>query len=740
MEPTKLFTKFIARLIIIGIISVLLSEKSFSILNNDENSNVSGSISHNYAGTARSISLGGANVADVQGIESIYDNPAGLALINQYTIGFLHSNLFENTYYNFIGYVHPLKTRGSIGFGWAGLNSSGFEIRDSANVDSGTFDDSQNVFFLGYGNAWQKNLQAGVNLKILQHNIYRTRNTGFGLDLGIQYHWYENLTAGINFQNILSLPLLSEESSEPLPFFIKSGISWNPKTQTDWINNIRVNVGFDLVDVWGNQGGITEHLDTWKIGCEYNFFDILYVRGGLQDNSVSLGLGATVYNIFLDYACDLKDFGTLHWISLTMAIGKHVDRALMNKYYQEAQKAYQQGEYKAAIKVWERIILMNPEDSTAKRYLEKTQGKLQTELDSIMVEADSCSHEGEHSTAVAILQKGLKLDPDEKRIKIKITMIKSLQEAKERQELADNIRRHEAFAREYYQKQELLKALDEWKTVLALDKNHIAAAERIWAIKSEINRQIDQHFYQGIQNFNQKKYTEAIKYFQIILETDPDYHMAGFYLQKTRKLLSHQLHKTYFAGQKWMKQRSYQKAFKCFKSIVKTAPEYKDTLSQMKKAEIKIKEISKILSQYKKAKKYQKQKKPSAALDILAPLIRKDVYNYKISTLYNFLQKTRGLATRHYTAGIEYYRDKKIKLAINSFRKSLELDKQSETKKSLIEAYTSQGILAYRRDELSKALSAWQKVLIIDKDQPMIKRYIKRAVNKRKNLKRLFGE
>ena len=64
----------------------------------------------------------------------------------------------------------------------------------------------------------------------------------------------------------------------------------------------------------------------------------------------------------------------------------------------------------------------------------------------------------------------------------------------------------------------------------------------------------------------------------------------------------------------------------------------------------------------------------------------------------------------------------------------------SKAKKSLIEAYTSQGILAYRRDELSKALSAWQKVLIIDKDQPMIKRYIKRAVNKRKNLKRLFGE
>lgn len=740
MKPIKRFLQFSICLMFIITIFIILPEESFGFLNNNEKSNVSGSILHNYAGTARSISLGSADAADTQGIGSIYANPAGLALINTYTIGFLHSNLFENTYYNFIGYIHPLKTRGSIGFGWAGLNSSGFEIRDSANTGLGAFADSQNVFYLGYGHVFQKDLKAGVNLKILHQEIYKTRNTGFGLDLGMQYHWYENLRIGMNFQNILSLPLLSEENSEPLPLIIRSGISWNPKTPHAWINNLRLNLGFDLVDVWGNQGGIVNHSDSWKIGCEYNFYDLIFLRGGLQDNSISLGLGTTIYNISLDYAYDARSFGGLHWMSLTMAIGKHVDRTQINKYYQEAQTAYQKGEYKKAIKLWERVISLDPEDSAAKRYLEKTQAKLQMELDSIMAEADGCSNEEEYGAATAVLQKGLKLDSEDKLIKIRITGIKSLQEAKEHQELVDNISKHEGLAKEYYRKQEFLKALEEWKTVLALDKNHVAAAERVWAIKSEINRQIDSHFYQGIQYFNQKKYNAALKYFQMVLEIDPDYHLAGFYSQKTRKILSHQLHKTYFAGREWMKQRNYQKALKCFKSILAITPEYKDALLQIKQVEIKIREIAKVLSKYEKAKKYEKQRKLSDVLNTLEPLIRKDIYNHEIIALYNRVQKARDLAIRNYHAGIEYYQDKKFELSIHSFRKSLELDKQSKAKISLIEAYTSKGILAYRRDELPEALSAWQEVLAIDKDQPMVKKYIKRATTKRENLKQRLGE
>ncbi|MCK5219497.1 hypothetical protein KAR10_08245 [bacterium] len=739
MKPISTFSKALGFLIIIISILIFSCEKSFGIFDNDQAS-LSGNISHDYAGTARLIALGDAVAASPSGTDAIYANPAGLALINKYQVGFLFSNLLENTYYNFMGYVHPLRVKGSIGFGWARLNSSGFEIRDSLNAVSGTFDDSQNVFYLGYGSAFGKHLNIGANVKIYSHEIYRVRDIGAGLDLGLQYWLYENLTLGMNFKDIISIPLQSEESGEKLPFIIKTAMTWEPKTAYAWIRNFQLHVGFDVMDIWGNQGGVVSYPEGWKIGGEYDFYQILKLRGGLQYHGFSAGLGISVLNTSLDYAYDFRNLSGLHWVSLTMDLGKHIDRALINKYYHQAQKAYQRGEYKNAIQLWERVTSLDPKDFAAKQYLKKTREKLQTELEHIKEEADNYSQDGDHDSAMTVLEEGLALDPDDAKIKIKITKVKSLQAARARQQIQDNIANHIAQAEKYYRKKDLLKALEEWEMVLALDQNHILALEKAQAIKAEMTLKIDYHLFQGIQHFNQKVYNAAFKHFQTVLKIGPDYHLANFYLHKTKKILSKRLNNKYFAGRKWMQKRNYGKAQACFKVVLEIAPEYKDARLLSQQMEIKLGEIAKALPRYEKARKYLNQRKLLDALNVLNPLIKKNIYDDKILKLNKRVQKARDAATRQYQAGIEYYRTKKIELSINSFRKSLKLDQQSGAEDILVEVYTSKGILAYRNNDLPKAISAWQEALAMQGNRPMVKKYIKRAKNKMRFLKQLFGE
>ncbi len=739
MTLRSILSKKISFLIMISLILVFSGEKSFGIFDNDASS-LSGNISYDYAGTARSIALGDAAVASPLGIDAIYENPAGLALTNKYQVGFLFSNLFENTYYNFIGYIHPLRVKGSIGFGWARVNSSGFEIRDSLNTALGTFDDSQNAFYLGYGSGFGKDMNIGANLKIYYQEIYRMRNTGVGLDLGLLYRLYENLTLGMNLKDITAIPLQSGENREPLPFIIKTAMTWGPKTPYAWINNFHLNVGFDLMDVWGNQGGLGNHLDGWKMGGEYDLYRILKLRGGMQEQGFSAGLGIRVLNIALDYAYDSRKLNGLHWASVTLDLGKHIDRALINKYYHEAQKAYQKGEFKAAIKLWERVILLDPEDAAAKQYLEKTKVKLHTEMELVMLEADSHTQGGDHDAAITVLEKGWELDPDDAQIKIKITRVKSLQAAKVRQQRLDNIAKHIAQAEKYYRKKDLLKALEEWEMVLALDQNHILALEKAQMIKAEITMQIDYHFYLGIQHFNRKVYPVAFKHFQMVLKIDPNYHLADFYLHKTKNILTKRLSNKYFAGRKWMKKRNYQKARECFRAVLEIAPEYKDTQLRSQQIEIKLREIAKVRPQYEKARKYHEQRQLSDAMKILSSLIKQDIYDYEILKLKNRIKNAREAAFRHYHAGIEHYREKKFAVSIKSFRKSLKLDKQSGAEDLLAEAYISRGILAYRDNELPQAISAWRKVLAMQSNRPMVEKYIKRAENKLRYLKKLFGE
>ena len=65
---------------------------------------------------ARPIGMGNAFTAVADDINSLAWNPAGLSLLSRRELGVMHSELFADTRYDFLGYAHPMKT-GTLGLG-----------------------------------------------------------------------------------------------------------------------------------------------------------------------------------------------------------------------------------------------------------------------------------------------------------------------------------------------------------------------------------------------------------------------------------------------------------------------------------------------------------------------------------------------------------------------------------------------------------------------------------------------
>jgi len=708
---------------------------AFSI---EDSSNFSGSGAVDYAGTARFAGAGHASVASSLGLDSLYDNPAGMAENRRIELGVLNLNLLENTRYNFIGYVHPLAQKGTLGLGWASVNSYGFEALDSQNNSLGNFNDFQNIFYAGYGGSISRRLSAGVALKTFYHEIYRYRNTSAGMDAGVRYSFSNNLIGAVNLQNLISFPLQADGLKEEFPSVLRLGVSWTPDMPYSWAKKLQVQGEYDLVDLWGIQGGIVRNLDAWKAGVEYNVYDFLYLRGGFQANHVSLGLGARIMDIRLDYAYDIRSFGALHWVSLVAEIGDHVDRERINEYNQEALKALGRKDYPKAIGHWERILELESGNELAAKYLEKARDQQRQEIDRTLAAADQSIQNGDFDKAITILAEVERLDPGNPAAQAKKADVRARLEEKIRKEREDRIAEHIRAADNYEQQQNLPKALEEWQEVLALEPQRDQALQKAQALREMIIARIDQYFRRGYVLFEQGRYPEAIRQFQLVMQFDPSYHLAEYYLDQARTKMDEKVKRRYATGVRAFKGRQYPKAVEVFTEIAKWIPNYKHTKYYLEEAENRLKAWQAVQATVKAARVAGEQSNPSQVLLLLEPLIQKDNFDQDTLALFNRMERVVALSREQYQSGVRSYQDGDFEASIRAFRKSWELDHRSEAKNLLVDTYNRQGIQAYRRNDLEGAIKSWKTVLQIQPDYPMVDKYLKRAKTKLEYMRKLF--
>ncbi len=294
---------------------------------------------------ARGIATGGAMLATLTGLESIYYNPAGLDLSDQTEAMF--------SYMNYIADINVSYFAASANLGDLGSVALSFKTFDFGNIPITTEDfpdgtgSTYSPAFLTVGFTYSKiitdRVSVGTNIKLITESIQDTKASGVAIDFGVQYRFNSKFYLGASLKNIgsnmvysgselqsnTSIPgtdpgtsggvyeAVSEEFQIPSYFELSLGYNHDFNEQNDIV-------------LGGTFTANNSLEDKMNFGLEYGFMKTLYLRGGYNmligasSNQSIFGFtaGAGVnyeigngVGVAFDYAFrDVKDFPTANHI------------------------------------------------------------------------------------------------------------------------------------------------------------------------------------------------------------------------------------------------------------------------------------------------------------------------------------------------------------------------------------------------------------------------------------------
>ena len=250
---------------------------------------------------ARSVAMGGSQVAIATGMNSAYWNPARLYKTSSFGLSTARVYGLYNYYYGSFGM--SLFT-GTLGISYTmngvdGLQNTAYVNGRPALVQETTYANQMVVMTyadnlgrlwrnLGWSVSFLDELFMGANLKYFNNRIYDTTGNGLGVDLGLSYSLQKSLYLGVAVYNRLPINInWSNGTSEIYPRRTRIGIGWQA------LVNLLLSADLEQSE---NQPA------TYYYGLEYWLTPSLALRGGYNQETYNLGVGLTVYQLTLDVA------------------------------------------------------------------------------------------------------------------------------------------------------------------------------------------------------------------------------------------------------------------------------------------------------------------------------------------------------------------------------------------------------------------------------------------------------
>ena len=157
---------------------------------------------------ARSSAMGGAGIAQINGLEATFTNIAGLAFTDKTQIKFNYSNWMGNAGIgmNSAGIAQRISESDVISVSVQSLNFGEIPITTVANPEGniGFFAPRSNIFNVGYARSFSSSIYGGINLKVISESISNLKSTGIAIDAGIRYVTGEQdqIKFGIALKNV----------------------------------------------------------------------------------------------------------------------------------------------------------------------------------------------------------------------------------------------------------------------------------------------------------------------------------------------------------------------------------------------------------------------------------------------------------------------------------------------------------------------------------------------------------
>lgn len=287
--------------------------------------------------------MGGAGVAAVDGPDALYWNPARLTQIKSFSLYAYYADWIADLRHQFIGFSQPVGSAGVIGFHAISLGGDEFEQTTL------TFQEGNGVMVeyldlvmgLSYAHQLTDRFSVGGTVKYVYQKLFAEKAGAMAVDIGTSLSTdLPGFSIGMAMTNLggdMTLEgsdLLTsgpgeeatqyQVSSWPLPLTFQVGVAWRLWGEQNALWQNDDHGGLLVLD--GRH--INEGLTRWRMGWEYDFQRILFLRLGrafehhTEKWSFGAGLGIPVasYLIRADFAyADLGDLQAVQRVSLQLS-------------------------------------------------------------------------------------------------------------------------------------------------------------------------------------------------------------------------------------------------------------------------------------------------------------------------------------------------------------------------------------------------------------------------------------
>ncbi len=289
----KNFYRYLAAIVVITAITLPMNELKAG---NKDRSGQAGAPELLINPWARSTGWGGANTANVRGLEGLFANVAGLAFTRKTELVFAYTSWLKGSdikIYSF-GLSQRVSETGVLGVGVMSMNFGDLDVTttDKPEGTGATYSPNLLNVAVSYSKAFSNSIYAGIVVKIISESIPDASAQGVCLDAGIQYVTGKRDQAkfGIALKNWGPNMKFTGDGFSIKAFFQgnSNSITVNQRSESfELPAQLRIGASYDfLIGEWNritvagsfNSNSFTK--DQFVLGLEYSLKDYLQLRAG----------------------------------------------------------------------------------------------------------------------------------------------------------------------------------------------------------------------------------------------------------------------------------------------------------------------------------------------------------------------------------------------------------------------------------------------------------------------------
>ena len=269
------------------IISVL---SAFSLLNAGDKASFAGGFLRMGA-SARAMAMGSGFTAEIDAGFAAYHNPGSIVFTNKRQLGFSHHFLPLSRRFMAANFSALIPPSAGLGIAWISAGTDKIDGRTSSGEHTQYLSTSEDAFIISFAQQILPWFSAGLNVKILKHqlpmNTMDLSGKGIGMDFGVFIRTEKGANLAFMVQDLNSryhwktdkIFERGKEYVEQFPTFYRAGTTFHYGKAYVAADGGMIMNGKELLGY------------TIRIGGEYPYMDHYFIRAGLGNGRMSVGVG-----------------------------------------------------------------------------------------------------------------------------------------------------------------------------------------------------------------------------------------------------------------------------------------------------------------------------------------------------------------------------------------------------------------------------------------------------------------